>query len=677
MRFVPKATSVGVLALSILAAARPACAGSDAGAQTEALAELSFEDLVALRTVTAASKFEQLISEAPSAVVVLTAADIRDFGWRTLGDALASLPGMYVTRDRNYSYLGARGFLRPGDYNSRFLLLVDGARTNDAVYDQASLGSEGLLDMDMVQRIEFVPGPGSAVYGSNALFGVINVVTREGSDLKSTEVASSIGSRGERRLRVSRGWHGQNGADLVLSASAYGRDGGNLYFPEFDTPEQNGGVAEGLDYDRSRNLLVKAGWGGMTLSASHVHRTKGVPTASFGAVFNTPNRTTDAQSVLQLGYTREIRPDLSVTTELLWGRADYLGIGDYPGDTQGETQGEAAARVTNVDGDHARWYRAGVQATVTALRGNKLLFGAEVERDTRRDQFNFDPQPWRLLLDDRRAGSRSGVFVEDEIRLSNTVLLNLGLRYDRHQTGAHSTSPRAALLYKLTPADTVKLIHGTAFRVPNAYEMYYAPGDSTIQSGNLALAPERIATQELVLEHTLGTAGHATLSLFRYNISGLITQQQDEESGVLIFRNLSRASATGAEAAFERLLGGGARIRASYAWQSAKDGAGAALVNSPRHMAKLNLVLAVGAGARLGSELQCMSSRLTEHAVTGGYCLANLTLASTGLVPGADLSVSLYNAGGKRYADPAGPAFVQEALAREERGLAAKLVYAF
>ena len=669
MRFVPKAVSVGALAFSILAAARPACAGPDADAQTEALAELSFEDLVALRTVTAASKFEQLISEAPSAVVVLTAADIREFGWRTLGDALASLPGMYVTRDRNYSYLGARGFLRPGDYNSRFLLLVDGTRTNDAVYDQASLGSEGLLDMDMVQRIEFVPGPGSAVYGSNALFGVINIVTREGSDLKHTEVASGVGSRGERRLRVSRGWHGQNGADLVLSASAWGRDGGNLYFPEFDTPEQNGGVAEGLDYDRARNLLVKASWAGMTLSASHVHRTKGVPTASFGAVFNTPNRTTDAQSILQLGYTREIRPDLSVTTELLWGRADYLGIGEYPGET--------AARVTNIDGDHARWYRAGVQATVTALRGNKLLFGAELERDTRRDQFNFDLEPWRPLLDDRRAGSRSGVFVEDEIRLSNTVLLNLGLRYDRHQTGAHSTSPRAALLYKLTPVDTVKLIHGTAFRVPNAYEMYYAPGDSTIQSGNPALAPERITTREVVLEHTLGTAGHATLSLFRYNITDLITQQQDETSGVLIFRNLARASGSGAEAAFERLLGGGARIRASYAWQNAKDGAGAALVNSPRHMAKLNLVLPVGASARLGTEVQCMSSRLTEHAVTGGYCLANLTLASAELVPGADVSLSLYNASGKRYADPAGPAFVQESLAREERALAAKLVYAF
>ena len=669
MRFVPKAVSLSALAFSILTSARPACAGPEAGAQAETLAELSFEDLVALRTVTAASKFEQLISEAPSAVVVLTAADIREFGWRTLGDALASLPGTYVTRDRNYSYLGARGFLRPGDYNSRFLLLIDGARTNDAVYDQASLGSEGLLDMDMVQRIEYVPGPGSAVYGSNALFGVINIVTKEGSDLGSTEVASSVGSQGERRLRVSRGWHGQNGADLVLSASVYGRDGGNLYFPEFDTAEQNGGVAEGLDYDRSRNVMVKAAYAGITLSASHVHRTKGVPTASFGAVFNTPNRTTDAQSVVQLGYTREIGPDLSLSTNALWGRADYLGIGDYPGD--------AEAPVTNVDGDHARWFGASVQATFTGLRGNKLLFGADVERDLRRDQFNFDPEPYRLLLDDHRAGSRSGVFVEDEIRLSNQLLLNLGLRYDRHHTGAHSTSPRAALLYKLTPADTVKLIHGTAFRVPNAYEMYYAPGDSTIQAGNPALAPERITTREIVLEHTLGTAGHATLSLFRYRIQGLITQQQDDTSGVLIFRNLSHASASGAEAAFERLLGGGARVRASYAWQNAKDGDGAALVNSPRHMAKLNLVLPVGAGARLGSEVQCMSSRLTEHAVTGGYCLANLTLASTDLVPGADVSVSLYNATGKRYADPAGPAFVQEGLAREERALAAKLVYAF
>ena len=636
--------------------------------QSTRLDTLSLEQLVGMRTVTAASKFEQLISEAPSAVVILTGADIKEFGWRTLADALSSLPGVYVTDDRNYSYLGARGFLRPGDYNSRFLLLVDGARVNDAVYDQALLGTEALVDIDLVQRIEFVPGPGSAVYGSNAVFGVINVVTKEGSDLNGTRLAVAAGSHGERRLRASWGWHGQNGADLVLSASAFGRDGDDLYFPEFDTPEQNGGVARGLDYDRARNFLLKASYGGLTFSASHVHRTKGVPTGSFGAVFNTPNRVLDTQSVASLGYTRELTPGLSLSAQALWGKADYLGVGDYPG--------LEAPRVTNIDGSHARWTSASVHASYTGLRGHRILLGADLEHDARRDQFSYNVNPYELLLDDRRTGRRSGLFAQDEIRLSASTLLSLGLRHDHHG-GVRSTSPRAALLYKFAPGDTVKLIYGTAFRAPNAYEMYYAPGDGSSLGGNLALAPERIRTREIVFEHALGTAGHATLSLFHYAMRDLIEQEADESTGALVFRNVARARAGGAEAAFERLLGGGARIRASYAWQRAKDGGGAALVNSPRHLAKLNLVTPLGAGARLGSEMQCLSSRLTGQARTGGYCVANLTLTSSALVPGADLSFSLFNAGGKRYADPAGPAFVQQDLARQGRTLYARFAYGF
>lgn len=660
-----------LLALSITSGASPALAqaAKDAGGVAPGLDALPFEQLLAMRTVTAASKFEQLISEAPSAVVILTAADIREFGWRTLGDALASLPGVYVTDDRNYSYLGARGFLRPGDYNSRFLLLVDGARVNDAVYDQALLGTEGLVDMDAVQRIEFVPGPGSAVYGSNALFGVINVITKDGSEMRGARAAVATGSHGERRLRASWGWHGQNGADLVLSASAYGRDGEDLYFPEFDTPDQNDGVARGLDYDRARNFLLKASYGGLSLSAAHVHRTKGVPTASFGAVFNTPYRVTDTQSVVSLGYGRELMPALALSAQLLWGKADYLGIGDFPTRT--------SPRVTNVDGDHARWTSASVHLTATGLRGHTIVFGADVEHQARRDQFSFNLAPYELLLDDRRGGRRSGLFVQDEIRLSGTLLLNVGLRHDRHGSGDRSTSPRAALLYRFTPADTVKLIYGTAFRVPNAYEMYYAPDGGSYQAGNLALAPERIRTQEMVFEHAIGSSGHATLSLFQYAMRGLITQQTDEVSGALVFRNVSRARARGVEAAVERLLGGGARVRASYSWQRSRDGNGATLVNSPRHLAKLNLVVPVAADARLGSEVQCLSARLTEHARTGGYCVLNLTLAASKVLPGTDLSVSLFNAGDKRYADPAGPAFVQEDLARQGRTLYARLAYRF
>ena len=640
-----------------------------------ALADVPLEALMGMKMVQAASKFEQLISEAPAAASVLTSDDIRAHGWRTLADALASLPGLYTTDDRSYSYLGARGFLRPGDYNSRFVLLIDGARTNDAVYDQAMLGNEGLVDMDMVQRVEFIPGAGSAMAGSNALFGVINVVTRDGNALAGPRVALAAGSHGERRLRTSHGWHGQQGADLLLAASVLTRDGDTLYYPEFDAPDTHKGIARGGDGEQARQFLFKAGYGGFTLSANHVHRSKGTPTASFGTVFGAPNRTMDTHSVARLAYTRSLAPGLALSAQALWGKADYLGHYYYPGDA-------GRGLLDNVDGAHARWSGLNLHATLTRLPGHKILLGADLEHDARRDLFNYNARPYALLLDERRSADKRGVFVEDEMRLGERVLVNASLRHDRHSTGARSTSPRVALLYRAAPGSTAKLIYGTAFRVPNAYEMYYHVEEEGGQLPNPDLAPERIHTLEAVFEQAYGASGHARLSLFTYRMRDLISQQQDEASGLLIFRNLDRAEAHGLEASAEQVSASTARLRASYTWQRAVDGAGQVLRASPRHLLKFNGVLPLfgdggDARARLGGEFQCLSARLAERGRVGGYCVANLTLSSSRLLPGAELSLSAYNLSGRRYADPAGPAFVQDALQRQGRTLYAKLAFGF
>ena len=660
-----------------LTCAHAAPAGTDASpaddGTVDTLSMLPLEELMQMRVVTAASRFAQPVSDAPSSVVVLTAADIRDFGWHTLADALATLPGLYVTNDRNYAYVGARGFLRPGDYNSRFLLLVDGVRVNDAVYDQALVGTEGLLDMDMVKRIEFVPGPGSAVYGSNALFGVINVVTRDGSGLSGVQGAFAGGTQGERKARTSYGWHGQNGADLLLSASTFTRTGRDLYFPEFDAPATYGGIARRMDWDRAQNVLVKASFGGATLSASHVARTKGVPTASFEALFGAPDRTRDTQTSIGLTYNAQVAPALALAAQLHTGQADYVGTGWYPDGT--------GAPALNIDGAHARWYDAGVSATLTHLPRHKIVLGAELGWDAHRDQYNHDAQPYVPQLDDHHAASRRAVFAEDEVRLADGVLVNAGLRYDDHlDPNVHRFSPRVAVVIRVTAADTVKLIGGSAFRTPNAYEMYYAVPGTDGQLANPDLRPERVTTHELVLEHALPDGGHATLSLFRYAADDLIGQQRDARTGMLIFRNMDRADARGVEAALDRGFGA-VRLRASYAWQLARGTGsmgGTPMIDSPRQLAKANLTAPLGwRDGRLGAELQCSGKRLADQGAAGGYCVANVTISALRLLPRTELSLSAYNALGKRYADIAGPAFVQATLPREGRTLVAKLDWRF
>src|SRR5688500_12253325 len=118
------------------------CGRAPLAAEVTDLAALSLEQLMEMNvhSVYGASKYEQRVTQAPSSISIVTAEDIRRSGYTSLEDVLRSVRGLYVTNDRNYTYLGVRGFLRPGDYTARVLLLVDGHRINDNVYDSGSVG---------------------------------------------------------------------------------------------------------------------------------------------------------------------------------------------------------------------------------------------------------------------------------------------------------------------------------------------------------------------------------------------------------------------------------------------------------------------------------------------------------------------------------------------------------
>jgi outer membrane receptor for ferrienterochelin and colicins len=131
MRFFRARTSL----LGLIALLAPSLGFDRCAAQAQSdqdVMTLNVEDLARVK-VYSASRHEEEVRDAPASVSVITAEEIQRCGWRTLGDVLGSLRGFYTSYDRNYTYLGVRGFLRPGDYNSRILLLIDGHRLNDNV----------------------------------------------------------------------------------------------------------------------------------------------------------------------------------------------------------------------------------------------------------------------------------------------------------------------------------------------------------------------------------------------------------------------------------------------------------------------------------------------------------------------------------------------------------------
>jgi iron complex outermembrane receptor protein len=96
---------------------------------------MDLEQLMTIEIVVAGSKRAQQARDVASFVSIVTAADIRQHGYRTLSAVLQTLPSFYVSYDRNFTQIGVRGFKRSGDYNTRVLLLLNGQRTNDNVYD--------------------------------------------------------------------------------------------------------------------------------------------------------------------------------------------------------------------------------------------------------------------------------------------------------------------------------------------------------------------------------------------------------------------------------------------------------------------------------------------------------------------------------------------------------------
>ena len=255
-------TPSALLAVTVLAAtaapARAQTTPADPPAVPPALADKSLEDLMSVEvgTVFGAARREQRVTEAPSSVTIVTAEDIRTFGWRTLAEALSSVRGFYVTNDRNYTYVGVRGFGRPSDYNNRVLVLVNGHRYNDNVYDQALIGNEFPVDLALVDRIEVIRGPGSALYGTSAFFAVINVVLRPGGAVGGSESSIEAGSFDTYRVRTSYGGRSASGFDSLFSVSHLSSNGQRLlYFPEYDEPDFNFGVTRDADRESSTSVF--------------------------------------------------------------------------------------------------------------------------------------------------------------------------------------------------------------------------------------------------------------------------------------------------------------------------------------------------------------------------------------------------------------------------------------
>ncbi len=639
-------------------------------AQDNRLTNLSLEQLLNV-TIVGASKYGQKQNQIAAAASVITRDEIKTFGWRTLAEALSSLPGIHTTYDRQYSYLGTRGFGLPGDLNTRVLIMINGNRINDPVYDAGVAGREFPLDLDLIERIEFIPGPGGAVYGQNAMFGVVNVITRRGADVDGAEAALSAQMpQAQWEGRLTWGKTLANGVDVVVSASGLHARGVDRFYEFPGTGIA--GVAAGLDAEQLGQFFVSVSKGAWSFDLIHGNRRKDDPTGAFFADPLVPGSyQSDSFWLAQAQYQTRFADD----SVQLNGRV-FTGIYRYQGDV---SFGSILNARSAGDWSGTEW-----RLLATTDGGHKLMVGIEAQQDTRIEVGQTDASDLTRNFKASKTGFRLGLFAQGEWAISNTLAATLGLRVDRNNSTGVSTSPRAALIWQATPATTLKALAGRAHRAPNTFESDVNDGISQVPNFNLKT--ETIDTLELVADHRVNPNLSVRASVYQWDLKNLITLGIDEASGFTQYQAGPPVKARGVELSADQAWNNGARLRGSVSFQnvSSEGGSGGGaiggmLINSPKLLGKLNLSAPLPvAGLRLGYELQYDSKRLSiDGTELGDFALSNLVLGTDKLAKGLDLSFGIYNLFDKRYAHPASEINWQNALEQDGRSVRLKLSYRF
>jgi outer membrane receptor for ferrienterochelin and colicins len=596
--------------------------------------------------VVGAAKREQSLGNVASAVTVISGDRLRRFGYRTVGEALAAVAGVYLADNRISYSVGIRGLNIPGDFNTRILVLIDGASVNEAWGSFAGLGFESLVSIDEVARVELIRGPVSSVYGANAFFGIVNIVTRG-----AAETPRAWG-------RV--GIHSINGAISSAGFAAGGVDeqvrGSVSFMNRIGETSDVTGIGTNLEADASRSYIasVVGTYHGTFAQVRAYHYYRDSPFAPyFGDETDAlPFRQFDSQLLVEGGHARDLTKRLSLTgrgyanayryrddiAQVMAPRFKDIGDGLAFG---AELRGRYEVVVPNVVG-----ITAGTEATYVTTESRAYEEGDEqcapdggaacVPKD-----FNIE-----------------GVYTEVDAQPMEWLGATAGLRFDRNSVIDRRLSPRAALFFAKPERYGLKLLYAEGFRNPSAFEAFFFDNVSFSQPQDLG--SERIRSFEAVA-WAKPVAGLSTrLSGFHWNAEDVVEQLEDPNNpNLLQFQNAAQFVTMGIEAeASYRTAGGwygfagGTYARVGAAADATSDVEYGDVANAPALVGQLGASTPlIKETAHVSAELLYVGERPTREVDERAphWLGVNLTVYAPN-VRGFDISAGVRNLIGKRQA---------------------------
>jgi len=554
------ARSVGLALIALLFL--PALAGAQGSvSDVQLLAEEGF-------TIQAATKTEIPVSKAPSSVTVITAKQIRESGSRTIPELLRLVAGVNVRWNPMVQNFDIRGFGQ-SPFTSRVLLLIDGIPYNS--WDKGGFPQHPGFDFFMLQnvkRLEIVRGPGSALYGENAFWGVINIITLSGEDLQGGRVELYGGDLENQAVSALYGSKlGQDGSLFVSARAQRGQLPMAFWYEEADS------VAKGTDF------FVKGKLKSWELSYYRHEDTLDGFDARIG-----PGNFTSAQEIGQTINILALKSDHEVSKDVVLSTS--LSFANRYGSHCAACHSLPLNRQTyEHQSDHGSQLLGDVSVNLRNIPSHDILIGIEGRQirpgDRSEDLLSPDEDP-RVEL----AYTKVASYLQDQISLADDkVRLTLGVRYDgKTDIFEDKVSPRAAVVYSPTSKLALRAGWSTAFRFPNSSEQYsdtwflnvVTPSGAAIPfsvfGANPDLKPEEIRTIDFGAEYKINDAWTAKLDLYRSKLKDFIvlTTRPGSPSALISQNHPDTATLDGFELEL-RYRAGIWNGFASYAYQDPKQ----------------------------------------------------------------------------------------------------------
>ncbi|MEX2182279.1 MAG: TonB-dependent receptor [Gemmatimonadaceae bacterium] len=491
-------------------------------------------------SVITATRIPTPVTLLTASVHVLDGAALRREGVTHVGDALRRVPGLAIARTSSFGSQQAL-FLRGGQSNY-VRVLVDGVPINEP----GGVLDLGRLTLDDVERIEVVRGPASVLYGSEAMAGVIQILTRRGGG--ATRVNSEIGGGTYGARRASLGGSGGLGNDGALAWSLRGDHHASAGILPFNNGYRNDGAVGSLGVAAGKRSDIR-------LTARYNTSIYRYPTGSDGSVEDRNAERTEHR--LLIGVDAERRWTDRVTSHVQLSAADHLPRTNDGADDAGDTLGFygyfARGTVTRRMADVRTTLRLGDAQFVTL--GTEVARDAERNRSVSQSEFGDFPDSFRAARDNRAVYAQ----VQGEV---SRFTYTLGSRLDDNSAFGGFETVRAGAGWQLLPALRVRASAGTAFKAPSFFENFA----SGFTVGNPDLRPERSRSADLGLEVALPRGTSLRITGFTQRFRDLIQYTGAPPAGEPNYVNLAKANAGGVELEASLTLPGGFGITGGHTW---------------------------------------------------------------------------------------------------------------